>query len=838
MTSYGICTIFAKNYLSAVRVLTESFLEHHSDGKVYGLLCDRLDGFFEPNNERFVFVALEDLNIPSLPQMLYRYDVVELSTAVKAAFLKHLFEREGLEKLCYFDPDIQILSPLDEIFQLLDQHNVVLLPHLTEPQSMEWVPSERQLLQVGVYNLGFIGLKRGSVTERFLDWWHGKLEKECYVDPSQGLFVDQHWIDLVPAIFDGVYIHRDPGYNVAYWNLPERSIVKKEGQFFCLGRPLRFFHFSGYSPRQPRCISKHVPESKRRYSVDDFGDVAELFYAYGELLMKHGFETTVQWPYAFGYFSNGVPVPQVARRFWKEVQGAGFEWSDPLNTESTGSFYEWMLTPIDRDLPVIHRMAEQIYRLRPDVQRAFPHWRDRQRRDFVRWFVETASREYDLAEPLVSPMKQSLYQTAPSPEKWAAVIRPWLARLQSYPLCQRIASSRVAQRVRQILFPSGASIQQVTRPKIQHGERRESQGLNVIGYLSAETGVGEIPRAIIRALSTCNYPVSIIHLDNPDGARREDRSVLHIQEGAPHTVNLFAVNADGWNAIRPILKPEMLHGRVNIGMWFWEISHFPERLLSAFEGLDEIWSASSFVQETLSAVSPIPVVKMGAPIVLREHSSLTREDLGLPKDKLIFLYAFDMLSIPERKNPLAVVEAYRIAFEPHFADTHLVLKANHLHRFPDWRERLQEAVASVGGTLIEETLDRPHVNALFQQADVYVSLHRSEGFGLTIAESMRMGKAVIATDYSGPHDYLTQSNSYPVRYRLVELEKDYGPYPAGSVWAEPDVEHAAELMRRALGEPAERACKGAQAAQDIEMLYGASSVCKRIISRIERLTKS
>ncbi|MCS7060235.1 MAG: glycosyltransferase [Anaerolineae bacterium] len=163
------------------------------------------------------------------------------------------------------------------------------------------------------------------------------------------------------------------------------------------------------------------------------------------------------------------------------------------------------------------------------------------------------------------------------------------------------------------------------------------------------------------------------------------------------------------------------------------------------------------------------------------------------------------------------------------------MRANHLHRFPEWQERLRRAVASVKGTLIEETLDRPHVNALYHLADAYVSLHRSEGFGLTIAEAMRVGKPVIATDYSGPRDFLNQSNGYPVRYRLVELEQDYGPYQAGNVWAEPEVAHAALLTRQVLGNAAERSAKGQRAALDIERLYGSQAIARRIASRLSRL---
>lgn len=855
MSDYGICTIFAKNYLAAARVLAESFLTHHPDAKVFGLLCDRLEGFFDPATERFSLVSLEDLGIPELGEMIYKYNITEMSTAVKPALLSYLFSNTALRKLCYFDPDILILRPLDQIFDLLDSNNIVLTPHLVEPQTRDWAPSERQLLLVGAYNLGFIGLRKTSTTAHFLNWWHGKLIDQCFSDPYNGLFVDQRWVDLVPSLFDGVHIHRDPGCNVAYWNLPERMPAREQdGGYSCCGRPITFFHFSGYSPRNPQVISRHQEGRGRFLQVDDLGPAAKLFETYRQLLIQHGYETTSKWPYALSSFTNGIKVPDLARRLFEQARQAGVDLTNPLDSENPAGFYQWLLHPIDDRLPVINRLAQEIYKNRPDVRKAFPDLSGADRRAFVYWYITTAIKEYALSEVFISDMRESLNKSVPVLSKVGLTrVQPAVAWLRSHPLGRKLLQAGLLERARRWALgredhhlrsplpeqkPNQLRPSQVSAGVIAQKQRTAPQhGLNVLGYLSAETGVGEVPRGIIRALSAQNYPLAITHLDNTDGARREDRSVLDLPQGVPYAINLFAINADGWNHLRPALSPEITQGKINIACWFWEISRFPEHLLCAFEGLDEVWVASSFTHATLSEVSPVPVVKIGAPIVLRDPAPLTRRDLGLPEDRAIFLYAFDMLSVPERKNPLAVVEAYRLAFDPHFSDTHLVLKANHLHRFPEWRARLQQAVASVHGTLIEDTLDRSHVNALFQQADVYVSLHRSEGFGLTIAEAMRMGKPVIATDYGGPHDFLTQYNSYPVRYSLVELDQDHGPYKAGNVWADPDIEHAATLMLQVLNDSRERHRRATQAALDIEKWYGASSIAQRIICRLDVLLK-
>jgi glycosyltransferase involved in cell wall biosynthesis len=843
---YAICTIFAKNYLASTRVLTESFLRHHPNSKVYGLLCDRLDGCFDPLSERFTVVQLEDLGIPELAEMIFKYDITELSTAVKARFLSLLLNRESIQKICYLDPDILILEPLNEILSLLDYNEIILTPHLVEPQTRVWSPSERHLLLVGAYNLGFIGLRKSAVTDRFLRWWHGKLVEHCYSDPYGGLFVDQRWVDLVPSLFDGVYIHRDPGCNVAYWNLPERPITRAGQTYRCNGRPVIFFHFSGYSPHDPERISKHQTGRGNFWRVSDLGEGAELFESYRKLLIQHGFETCSRWPYALNHFSNGVPVPQVARRMWDEAKDAGVDLSDPLDSDNPKGFYRWLLQPIDAGRPTINRLAERVYKLRPDVQKAFPDLRGAHRCDFVRWFVTTAVKEHTIPEVFAQAMRESLIADLPAARGMIAV-QPLISWLSTQSWAKRLLSASLASRARQWVFEpaSRPSLRRFIRrmlasykaPVVSSKPQRRA-GLNVVGYLSAETGMGELPRGLIRSLQSCNYPLAAIQVDNLDGARRGDLSVINVPSGAHYDVNLFAVNADDWARVRQLVGPEVLSGRINIGYWFWELNRFPQQWYDRFEGLQEIWVGSAFVQEMLSAVSPVPVVKMGAAIVLQSPAPIDRQALNLPVDKFIFLYSFDMLSIPERKNPLGLIEAYRIAFGPDFSHTCLVLKANHLHRFPDWQAMLREKMTEVRGVLIEETLDRPVLNALYQMADAYVSLHRSEGFGITIAETMRMGKPVIATDYAGPRDFLNQNNGYPVRYRLVTLEKDYGPYQAGNVWADPDLEHAAWLMRHVFNDPRDARAKAQQAAQDIEQRYGPHAMAERIIQRLNRLIQA
>jgi glycosyltransferase involved in cell wall biosynthesis len=364
---------------------------------------------------------------------------------------------------------------------------------------------------------------------------------------------------------------------------------------------------------------------------------------------------------------------------------------------------------------------------------------------------------------------------------------------------------------------------------------RALAGVNVIGYLRAETGVGEAARAMIRALRHAGHAVSSTSLDSPDGARQSDRTVKAVEAENLHGISLFCVNASETDTVYRALGPAFFAGRHNIGLWFWELDAFPasEPALGFF---DEIWTSSRFVQRAVSEVAPVPVLNMRLPVTApATPRASTIAALELPRDRQIFLFAFDALSIVERKNPLAVVRAFEMAFGRASTDAHLVIKASRLELFPDDQAALRDAVASVGGRLIDAYLDRRSLDALFHACHVYVSLHRSEGFGLTIAEAMAIGKPVIATAYSGNMDFMTVGNSAPVGYAMTRLARSAGPYPKGACWAEPDLLDAARHMIRLAGDRDHATRMGQRAATDIAATHGLDAVGRLLSARVQAI---
>jgi len=252
-----ICTIISKNYLAHARTFTDSFLKFHPDGKVFVLLVDDVSNNFEPEKEQFSLVNITEIGIPNLESFCFKYNILEQNTSVKAHFLKFLFEKYNLKKLAYFDPDILFTNKLENLWKLLDTKTIILTPHITSPIEDGRRPTEYDILRCGSYNLGFIGLKNNETTTKFLNWWIPHLMEHGFIDIENGLFVDQKWIDLVPTIFDDVYIIRHPGYNIAYWNLMHRKVQILGNKVEVNGKPVYFIHFSGFSPENMENVSKH-----------------------------------------------------------------------------------------------------------------------------------------------------------------------------------------------------------------------------------------------------------------------------------------------------------------------------------------------------------------------------------------------------------------------------------------------------------------------------------------------------------------------------------------------------------------------------------------------------
>ncbi|MDT9203196.1 glycosyltransferase [Limnospira sp. PMC 1243.20] len=357
-------------------------------------------------------------------------------------------------------------------------------------------------------------------------------------------------------------------------------------------------------------------------------------------------------------------------------------------------------------------------------------------------------------------------------------------------------------------------------------------GVNVAGFVNGEFGIGEGVRATLRAMEAVNLNVAI---NNFTGSphRKQDHSFDNFTSAHPYPINLIQINANDVLRFAQLVGADYFKNRYNIGFWAWELPEFPPEWVKAFSLFHEIWTYSDYCVSAIRRVSPIPVIKM-MPTVSLPEVNLSRENLSIPPDKFIFLFMFDFYSRIARKNPLAVVEAFKTAFGNHPTNVVLILKCSNSDRFPKERNHLFQAIANCPAIqIIDGYLSREQINGLVYNCDCYISLHRSEGFGLTMAEAMFYGKPVIATGYSSNTEFMNLANSFLVKYRRVLIDQTDGPYRPGNVWAAPNIKQAAELMQYVVNYPEAAHQIGQQAATDIRTQLSPQTIGDRILSRLQ-----
>jgi glycosyltransferase involved in cell wall biosynthesis len=305
----------------------------------------------------------------------------------------------------------------------------------------------------------------------------------------------------------------------------------------------------------------------------------------------------------------------------------------------------------------------------------------------------------------------------------------------------------------------------------------------------------------------------------------------------PYRVNLMTFSFDYARRFYRDMGKRFAADRYNIGFWYWEQEHFPVRWHSAFDYYDEVWAPSEFTCAALRAGSPIPVHKITYPFQLDEAQAVAdRAQFSLGENDYVFLFNFDYLSTIQRKNPAAVIDAFRLAFAPS-EDAVLVLKSINGEQEPAARAALIERASGLRVIFMEEHVTGAEINGLFASADCYVSLHRSEGLGLGMAQAMYLGKPVIGTGYSGNLEFMNAENSLLADYSLVELEETFGPYERGTHWAEADVEHAASLMRWVFENRAEAEALGARGAASIRQTLNPHITAREIVRRVDELQR-
>jgi glycosyltransferase involved in cell wall biosynthesis len=378
----------------------------------------------------------------------------------------------------------------------------------------------------------------------------------------------------------------------------------------------------------------------------------------------------------------------------------------------------------------------------------------------------------------------------------------------------------------------------------------EPLAINVIGDFGSSTGLAEAARRQIVGMLEQGVHIEVVpvDLDAPKAHNRIRPEIAALPLGRSGAIEIHYQNTNEFSRLTDEQVRPPGRRTYAIASWYWELPELPWDFMASVHRVDEIWVATEYVQHIFERTTDKPVIVVPAVVEGETSAAFDRRHFGLPQRPVLYFYSFDASSSYARKNPLGFVRAFARAFpaEQRGRDAALVLKAMRLDWFPELERLLRREVARVGGTLITDDLTNEEMTSLLHCADVYVSLHRSEGFGLGMAEAMRLGKPVISTAYSGSVDFATADNSLQVGYRLVAIsDEDHrfhpamtGLYRAGQLWADPDLDQAAYWMRMLLERPAERRRLGQAARRTILTDFSRQRAGQRARARLDQIVAS
>jgi len=356
MKDLCFCTVSSKARLAHVNVLAESLLTCHPSAPIFCLLVESKQNFLDQlslkeNIELINTTALK--NVPNFSELFFKYNALEATTALKPYFCEHLLKTFNMRKLVYLDSDIYVTSNMDELNNMLEEFSIILTPHVTQQLPLDGsLPDELTFLKTGTFNTGFIGISNTRESLNFLSWWKNRLWLFGISSAAEGMYMDQKWIDLVPSLFNKVYILKDPAYNAAYWNLHERKIYFSGEKILVNGVLLKFFHFSGFDPDDIELTSNY----QTRYRLLHFPELRALFELYKELLVKNGYNTVRNWSYSYDFFDNGTKIPDRARRVFWSLGDKAKKFGNPFAIDKKNAFGKYYT----KTLPLRYRNLDGI----------------------------------------------------------------------------------------------------------------------------------------------------------------------------------------------------------------------------------------------------------------------------------------------------------------------------------------------------------------------------------------------------------------------------------------------------------------------------------------------
>lgn len=368
----------------------------------------------------------------------------------------------------------------------------------------------------------------------------------------------------------------------------------------------------------------------------------------------------------------------------------------------------------------------------------------------------------------------------------SGTLKPVLIKLLPLSLLRKMKRSMIAN--------SYGKLEKLNILPYENG--RYEHGVNLIGNICAESGLGQSCRLVASALDKTGFPLSIYKYEQLGAEGQGDHSWENrLSKELPYDVNLIHINPHELGLAFIQQDASVWNYRYNIGYWLWELEEFPDEWIPCFQCLDEIWAPSEFICNAIRKKTTLPVRCMPYYVDVHIGTIYDRKHFGIPEDKFLYLMMYDQSSCMERKNPIGVLNAFKMAFEKENENVGLVIKIN--NPTPESRKQIRSVLDGYTNVyLIEETLSRDEVNSLTKCVDVVVSLHRAEGFGLVLAEAMLLGTPTVATNWSSNTEFMNENVACMVDYELITIEKDMPPFKAGNRWADANLDQAAEYMKK------------------------------------------
>ncbi len=611
-----------------------------------------------------------------------------------------------------------------------------------------------QLAGAGVINARLLAVRASAETDALLAGWPTWAEPEAHPTPAFARNAVHHYLDRAAAWSPAARVLDHPGYGLNGLGLEGRVVAEVDGTVTVDGAPLRHLDLVGFDAGAPHLLPGTGRDGVR---VPDVPALAALLRGYAS---DHGaVNGNGPWPVP----PPVRPLDGLRRGLARAAAEGGALRHDPESTAGERELADWLAAPAASGAAAgLTRLHQAIWEARPDLRAEFPLLDGPDAVGFVAWLSTDGAAQCGLLPHELPPADGQ--RTA-----------------DGGPVADDLA-----------------------------------WGVNVAGFFRSELGLGEAARLLVSGLDAAAIPALPVQGQLVPPCRQEAEFTFGAPDASPYPINIVCMNGDAIASFRRE-APGFFRDRYTIALWWWEVlDAFPDEWRPAFEEIDEIWVATRHIYDAIAPHSPVPVVQVRMPVTLPRLRPFPRAALGLPEDGFLFLFVFDYHSTSARKNQLGLIRAFRQAFAVG-SGAKLVLKCiNAEHK----RHHHDEVLLAIGDdpdiTVIDGYVSADEKNALIGACDCYVSLHRSEGFGLTPAEAMLLGKPVIATRYGGTLDFMTDENSYLVDCGEVAVGPGAHPYPPDARWAEPDLEHAARLMRRVFDDPAEARVRGARARRDLQ----------------------